>query len=546
MLIIKLADKYKTFKNLARLLVLLLFLSIYPSAASATDTELLTAPWTLSGNNGSAENYQTIDPNILAGKTMLSLTYNLHGFCLLSGDASAVIFDQPFGGDWHYVSLSGYGQNCLDGDQTVDIPLSDFYGLDLTKPVGNFHARIWDSGIFTVDVKSAKVSGSLPTPTPTATPSASPTPIPSDSFTGQYWNLGGAAFPPDIPTTAPDLERGDPVINFVWNDKSPDPKITTDHFAARWTKTQTFASGIYEFTVTADDGVRLYVDGEKILDKWIDQGSTTYKVSKTLTEGSHAIVLEYYENNGGAVAILNYQMTAIVISPPPGQVIQMTPFFANYWGNLLIDGVQAPLGTQVKAYSPRGNLVGEFSVTYTGMYGYMRVYGEDNMFGASIPGMRAGEQVTFKVNGIPAVSSPSAVLWQNDPSTHEVGLSVATTELLTSAWNLAGESGSIERYQYIDPTALQNKSTLKLTYDLHGLCILPGDASAVIINQPEGAWHYVSLSDYGKNCYNGVQSADIPLAAFPGLDLSQPVGVFHIRIWYPQPLTIDITSVKVF
>ena len=32
----------------------------------------------------------------------------------------------------------------------------------------------------------------------------------------------------------------------------------------------------YKFTVTADDGVRLYVDGQKVLDKWIPQSRTTY------------------------------------------------------------------------------------------------------------------------------------------------------------------------------------------------------------------------------------------------------------------------------
>jgi PA14 domain len=34
----------------------------------------------------------------------------------------------------------------------------------------------------------------------------------------------------------------------------------------------------YKFTVTGDDGVRLFVDGHKVLDKWFPQGATTYTV----------------------------------------------------------------------------------------------------------------------------------------------------------------------------------------------------------------------------------------------------------------------------
>ena len=60
-----------------------------------------------------------------------------------------------------------------------------------------------------------------------------------------------------------------------------------------------FAPGDYEFAVTADDGVRLYVDGVRVIDQWIDQGPTTYRTTLPLDGGPHAIVMEYYENGGG-------------------------------------------------------------------------------------------------------------------------------------------------------------------------------------------------------------------------------------------------------
>ena len=75
-----------------------------------------------------------------------------------------------------------------------------------------------------------------------------------------------------------------------------------------------FAPGDYEFAVTADDGVRLYVDGVRVIDRWIDQAPTTYRATLPLDGGPHKVVMEYYENGGGAVARLSY--TAVGDRPP--------------------------------------------------------------------------------------------------------------------------------------------------------------------------------------------------------------------------------------
>jgi hypothetical protein len=90
-------------------------------------------------------------------------------------------------------------------------------------------------------------------------------------------------------------------------------------------------------------------------------------------------------------------------------------------------GTDAPIGTVIQAYDPRGVLVGTFTVTNSGQYGYMRIYGEDISAIPSIEGMRNGELVTFKVNGAPAVSLPS-FYWQDDRKVHEVNLQAGNIE----------------------------------------------------------------------------------------------------------------------
>lgn len=114
-------------------------------------------------------------------------------------------------------------------------------------------------------------------------------------------------------------------ITYNWGLSSPNTKVNTNNFSAQWQGYFDFIPGEYEFTVSGDDGLRLYIDGEKILDKWIDQPNTSYKVNKKLTTGKHLVNLEYYENGGYANVVLDWvnkvpesiNFTDTSISPSP-------------------------------------------------------------------------------------------------------------------------------------------------------------------------------------------------------------------------------------
>jgi glucose/arabinose dehydrogenase/PKD repeat protein len=144
---------------------------------------------------------------------------------------------------------------------------------------------------------------------------------PSDTFRAQYWNA-----PPGvnaIPDTSAELARDEDAIDHDWGEGSPGPGIAPNRFVARWTRTMSFEPGEYEFAATADDGVRLYVDGVLVIDRWIDQGPTTYRATLPLDGGPHEIVMEYYENGSGAVARLSFDS----IGDPPAE----TPYRAQFW-----------------------------------------------------------------------------------------------------------------------------------------------------------------------------------------------------------------------
>jgi hypothetical protein len=60
-------------------------------------------------------------------------------------------------------------------------------------------------------------------------------------------------------------------------------------------------SETYTFYTTSDDGVRLWVNGQKLVDNWTNHGPTENSGTIALAAGQkYSIVLEYYENTGGA------------------------------------------------------------------------------------------------------------------------------------------------------------------------------------------------------------------------------------------------------
>ena len=118
------------------------------------------------------------------------------------------------------------------------------------------------------------------------------------SFTGEYYQ-GNPGPSPEFGELV--LTREDPVIDFYWDENSPDPSMEAEHFQVRWTG-DVFASvdGNYQFRTQSDDGVRLMVDGDTLINQWYDYGGANFYADVTLEQGSHEVVLEYYENGGWA------------------------------------------------------------------------------------------------------------------------------------------------------------------------------------------------------------------------------------------------------
>jgi beta-glucosidase len=102
----------------------------------------------------------------------------------------------------------------------------------------------------------------------------------------------------------PALTRVDPEVSFDWGVGSPAAEIPVDNFSARWTgKLVAPVSGTYALGATADDGVRVYLDGKLIAEDWTQHPPRTVTGQVTLEAGrAYDVKIEYFEGAVGAVA----------------------------------------------------------------------------------------------------------------------------------------------------------------------------------------------------------------------------------------------------
>ena len=110
------------------------------------------------------------------------------------------------------------------------------------------------------------------------------------------------------------LTRVDTTVDFEWQLGSPAVgRLPEDDFSVRWTGfVEPVVDGIYEFATLSDDGIRVTVDGQVVIDELVDQAPTTHIGSVALRAGEIVpLTVEYYEAGGGAVAKLLWRFSQV-------------------------------------------------------------------------------------------------------------------------------------------------------------------------------------------------------------------------------------------
>lgn len=111
---------------------------------------------------------------------------------------------------------------------------------------------------------------------------------------GEYYN--------NIDFTSLVKQRVDETINFNWRNKAPISTMGPDEFSVRWTgQIQPLYSEAYTFHTISDDGVRLWINGRKVIDNWYEHSSTEDSGTITLIAGQkYDIKYEYFDKTSEA------------------------------------------------------------------------------------------------------------------------------------------------------------------------------------------------------------------------------------------------------
>ncbi len=244
--------------------------------------------------------------------------FNLAPACVLTAPSDGASYTVPV-----EVVLSA---DASDADGTVS--RVEFYegdvllGVDTTAP----YSMVWSNvpvGTHTI-VAKARDNGLAVAPSTPVTIQVQPPPIGGGvGLRADYYD--------NIDFTGTRVRRVDPVIDFDWGSGPPDPAIGADTFSVRWIgQVQPRFNETYTFYITGDDGIRLWVNNQLLVDRWIDQGPTEYTAFVPMQAGFlYDLKMEMYENGGGAVARLHWSAPSV-----PREAIPSTQLYPPLGSNL--------------------------------------------------------------------------------------------------------------------------------------------------------------------------------------------------------------------
>ncbi|WP_029904900.1 glycoside hydrolase family 3 protein [Prevotella sp. 10(H)] len=103
--------------------------------------------------------------------------------------------------------------------------------------------------------------------------------------------------------------RTDENIDYNPENRPPDPFLPKAPTSIRWTgDLQPTVSGEYTLSLETDDGCRLYLDGKKLIDSWVERSAQADKVIVNLEAGKkYKLQVDYFDGGGQSLARLYWK-----------------------------------------------------------------------------------------------------------------------------------------------------------------------------------------------------------------------------------------------
>jgi PKD repeat protein len=192
----------------------------------------------------------------------------------------------------------------------------------------------------------------------------------------------------------PVLVRNEDEIDHDWEEDAPGAGVPADNFSARWTQKMEFKDATYRFRVWVDDGVRLWVGDDLIIDSWKDGNARWIEAEREIDKGKHWVEVEYYEHYGDAGIKVSWERVEDKGNQPP-LAVPGGPYSVDEGSLISFDGYAS--------YDPDGSIA-----TYEWDFDYSGVF---------IPDVTGATASTSYADG-PATVSLALRVTDNEGATH--------------------------------------------------------------------------------------------------------------------------------
>lgn len=135
------------------------------------------------------------------------------------------------------------------------------------------------------------------------------------------WRVAYYAFPADLdPRSEEDWRQATALqalhvedhdrLQFDWSTRAPHADVPADRFGIIAETTMRLPAGQWRFRTISDDGVRVYVDGTRVIDNWTWHVPEEDTAIVSLEEGDHLFRVEYFDLVGSAQLLLDLEPAA--------------------------------------------------------------------------------------------------------------------------------------------------------------------------------------------------------------------------------------------
>ena len=209
------------------------------------------------------------------------------------------IYSGP-GTNYPIIGTIAYGQGCtVTGRDTI----TGWWLVQCPTGVTGWVAYDGVNVVGDIAMVPLFIAGSQPPP---ALQPSLPQPVPTNGWRATYFAnkdlLGSPVLVQDVPD-----------VNFNWGLGSPGPTVPADYFSARYERTVALAPGSYLLTLRMDDGARLFIDDQPVLDDWRVGSVRELSTIRMLGSGAR-LRIEYFDENGEAS--ISFAMTPMAALPP--------------------------------------------------------------------------------------------------------------------------------------------------------------------------------------------------------------------------------------